>query len=160
MNHFFIALKQFGQLLLLPVFLSACDTPQQMYWDSKVKAMCEKDGGVTVFERVELSKVKYPQLNYAQNGEVILPINRRTSKHDPFYLKAKTDFLKEGYLKIVRYENSIIRTKDQKTLSTYVSYGRGGGDIPTISYPSSFSCDEIEGFESNFSKLTFIYNDQ
>jgi hypothetical protein len=160
MHHLFSKFKKSSRLLVLPVLLSACSTPSQIIWDAKVRGMCEKDGGVTVFEQVELSKAKYPMLKFALNGDVILPSERRVSNNDPFYWKGKTDIIKDGYLSVVRHESSIVRSKDQKILSTSVSFARGGGDVPTgISHPSSFSCRDIDGFELNTSNLTFIYLD-
>lgn len=42
-------------LVVALLYLVYCEA-NKAYWDSKVRELCEKDGGVTVFEKVELAQ--------------------------------------------------------------------------------------------------------
>lgn len=114
-------------------------------WDQKVTEMCKKDGGVTVYEKVEVSKADYPNLKFTSSGYVILSSEGHKKPDDPFYLTSKTEYLKQWSPEIFRSEHSIIRAKDGKELSRLISYSRRGGDFPDgISHPSSYSCGHEE----------------
>lgn len=141
------AIKFMG-LALCAFSINGCATPSQAYWDAKVKELCEKDGGVTVFERVELTKYEYEHLNIQ------------------FEKFGKTDnlYYRESLEKIVINENprvwkggqKIIRRTDGKVLGTQISYGRRGGDIPTgISEESHFGCEDIKSINLDIDKSIF-----
>jgi hypothetical protein len=53
-------LKLIKWLLFAPIVLIGLGVLgtelNKAYWDSKVKALCEKEGGVTVFEKMEISR--------------------------------------------------------------------------------------------------------
>ena len=114
------------------------------YWDSKVREMCEKDGGVTVFEKVEISKDDYPDIRVTSKNLLILPPERKAKSGDPLFYRYNLHYIRQGFLNVVRHEQSIIRSQDGKLLSKHISYGRQGGDFPTGLHPSHFSCGRDE----------------
>ena len=143
------AVKAFRLIFLAPFALVVlgviyCEL-NKAYWDHRIKEMCEKNGGVTVFEKVEISKADYPSLKFTSNGHAIFPPESHANQNTPFYYTFKTEYLKKGSPDVMRFEQSIIRSKDKKALSTHISYARSGGDFPDfISYPSSYSCGDTE----------------
>lgn len=141
--------------LLLVIFLSACATPSQVYWDHKVKELCEKDGGVTVYEKVELTKEEYER-NDGKNGVIrVMPEDTSLSKHDYAWRSIDT-VLHESNPEVWRTEYTTYRKSDKKELGKWVTYSRRGGDMPTgISHPSSFSCGDISGFKSDVIEQIF-----
>ena len=68
MNIFRLTVRATGIVLCL-LILNACATPSQVYWDAKVKELCEKDGGITVYK-----KLKY-QEKTIRNGNMPLTAN-------------------------------------------------------------------------------------
>lgn len=139
-----IKLIAVGAFTALMVSCIGCATPSQMYWDHKVKELCEKDGGVTVYEKVEILKKDYPNLKLTTSGAVILPSADHAKSDDPFFTKSNTIVLHDGSPEVFKFEQLIIRAKDNKELSRHVSYGRRGGDIIPVDNPSYFLCGSDE----------------
>jgi len=127
------------------------------YWDSQVRAMCEKDGGVTVYERVYLTQEQYEKNDGYMGG--ISVFSKTTSKlnHD-FYREGKYTVIKKSNPEVVRSEYITYRKLDNKPLGKWVTYFRRGGDLPIGFHPSSFSCRELASFESNAVKKIFKIN--
>lgn len=110
------------------------------YWDREVRKLCEIDGGVQIYEKVELSVGEYPDL-INDRGILRIPFKSHAKKDDPFFRESNTDILRSRSPKVYRYEQSIVRSKDNKTLSVQVGYVRQDGDFPVgIGPASSFSC--------------------
>ena len=114
------------------------------YWDHRVAKMCEKDGGVTVFEKVEILKTDYPNIKVTSNNLLILPSEKNVKQGDPFFYKYNVLSIRQGFINITRHEQLVIRNKDRKILSRHISYGRSGGDFPTGFHPSNFLCGSNE----------------
>jgi len=143
-------------LMLCAISLTSCATPSQVYWDHKVKELCEKDGGVTVYEKMEISKKSYPNIKVNSNGYSILPSESMATTDDPFYLSYHTSIIHESEPRVDRTETSIVRASDKKILSTIVTYGRGGGDLIVIDHPSHFSCGSDENAFKKFNSALII----
>lgn len=110
------------------------------YWDREVRKLCEIDGGVQIYEKVELSVGEYPDL-INDRGVLRIPSKNHAKKTDPFFRESNTEVLRIGSPRIYRYEQSIVRRTDNKKISIQVVYGRRGGDFPVgFGPPSSFSC--------------------
>jgi len=139
-------LKLIKWLLFAPIVLIGLGVLgtelNKAYWDSKVKALCEKEGGVTVFEKMEISISDYPDIKLSSNNQLIMPSERNAKPEDPFFYRYRMDYLHRGFVDVVRHEQSIIRGQDRKVLSTHISFGRGGGDFPTGFHPSHYSCKD------------------
>ena len=157
-----------GWILLMPFILIGfvvvgfitCEA-NKAYWDHKVKQLCEKDGGVTVYEKVELERDEFHKLNGNQYGEISIPEKRLGKTLVPYYSEYSSQVLRDGYLRVYKYNLKIARRSDGKVLGMKISYGRGGGDFPTvIGHPSSFSCAKIPGFESNLTGKIFSVNNE
>ncbi|MDK1030156.1 MAG: hypothetical protein QGD96_12625, partial [Anaerolineae bacterium] len=137
-----------GWVVAIPVVLVViaflfCEA-NKAYWDHKVTEMCEKDGGVTVYEKVEISKTDYPDIQVTSKNLLILPSEKNVKLGYPFFYRYRMYYMRQGFLNVVRHEQSIVRSHDGKLLSKHISYGRSGGDFPTGFHPSHFSCGRDE----------------
>jgi len=122
---------------------------RKAYWDYKVTQMCEEDGGVIVYEYIELSREKHPDL-ISSSGNVIIPSKSNVTKSDPYYVTFSELVIKEKGPKIRKTETRINRSEDSKILSLRVGYSREGGDFPMIiGAPSNYSCRNIEGINTS-----------
>ena len=116
---------------------------RKAYWDSKVREMCEKDGGVTVFEHVTISEEEYERLRGIQGGLPIPFADDTKNKEYPYFRDTNQSRIREWNPEVARLEMSIKRRSDGKILARSVHYWRRGGDIPTgIFHDSSFGCPE------------------
>ena len=114
---------------------------QQSYWDAQVREMCEKDGGVKIFEVVQLTEKQYRNgLN--RLGHFDVPVQNETSANAPFVHSIKRTNIRDGNPYVWRHETSVIRNSDNKVLGIQVIYSRVGGDFPSPSIDSSFSCPD------------------
>ena len=114
------------------------------YWDHQVKELCEKDGGVTVYEVVHLTKEEYLK-NDGRNGSIRVPPETASyaSKYSYLY-NYKKKFINKSNPSVYRWESVIYRKIDNKKFGKVVSYHRGGGDFPTIiGHPSGFDCNDM-----------------
>jgi hypothetical protein len=138
------------------LWLTACATPSQVYWDHKVKSLCKKDGGVTVYEKVELTRDEYEK-NDGANGIIhVMPESTSLNHHEYAWKSVTLTVNDNPYVR--RTEYITFRKSDKKELGKWVTYSRRGGDIPTgISHPSSFSCNDIDGFEKNLTREIFLF---
>lgn len=136
---------------LIVIAFIICEV-NKAYWDHKVSKMCEKDGGITVYDKEIISQKKYRQLGSIQ-GEVTIPFVDKADMGDDYVRKFILTNLRKGFLKVNRHEMSIIRRADNKVLGRRISYSRIAGDFPTIiAHHSSFSCPE----HSSLVKQIFI----
>ena len=115
---------------------------KKLYWDAKVRELCEKDGGVKVYETVELPAEmfdKWGMVNFYRptQGENALGLE--------FLLSWNVSYLKTGNPSLYRSHTQIFRRSDDKLLGESVGYSRGGGDLPGPWQPSSYSCPETYG---------------
>ena len=129
------------------------------YWDSKVKALCEKEGGVTVFEVVTLTPSEYLR-NKGKGGVVNVPPEKSPYANKfEFLQKRDRTSLNISNPEVWKTETLIYRKSDNSILGKYITFTRRGGDFPTgISHPSSFTCRDIEGFETGIIKKIFLIN--
>jgi len=151
--------KIIGWLIASPFVLVAggiafCEL-NKAYWDHKVKQWCEKDGGVTVFEHVELTQEEYER-NDGKNGFIRVMSNDTSLDYHQYAWKSTKTEINKTNPEVWRSEYITYRKSDEKILGKWVTYTRRGGDVPTgISHPSSFSCTDILDFESNPTSKVF-----
>lgn len=123
---------------------------QQSYWDGKVKEMCEKEGGIKVYEKVSLSPQDFGRLSN-RRGKLDLPSKDMAIAGQEYVYTTQSERIVEGSLSVIRHVTSVIRTSDNKILSEKIEFARVGGDIPTgINQPSAFLCPKFEAGENIF----------
>ena len=130
---------------LLAVTLAGCMgyvPGQQSYWDAQVKEMCEKEGGVSIVEKVILTKQEAALMPHV-DGKIAPRSNSSLSSRDPVYSERRVSNLRESNPRVSREEVLVIRRADQKIVARWVEYVRVGGDMPTgIMHDSSFRCPD------------------
>lgn len=138
-------MKTFPISILFTAALAGCMgyvPGQQAYWDAQVREMCAKDGGITVYEIVELSEADYKSLGGLQGGLPLPHVGNKNTDHPYFYEIIDTN-IKESNPAVVRTEMLVTRRADKKLLGRSVRYVRRGGDLPTgVVADSSFGCPE------------------
>jgi hypothetical protein len=127
--------------ILVLLAVAFCEI-NKAYWDHQVKLMCEKDGGVTIYEKVVIYKSDYKNIKTSLNGEVILPFEKQANPEDPFFIRYSFDFIHDGFVSVKRGETYFIRNNDKKILSKQVLYTRGGGDFPIGFEGSRYVCEK------------------
>lgn len=130
-------------VVVLAVTLGGCMgyvPGRQSYWDAKVKEMCEKDGGVRVFERIRLSARELEAMRQGQG--LLVPFeNESLARGLPYVRRSSRTIVNESNPEVGRLETYVVRRSDQKILGQSVHYWWRGGDFPTgITEASSFSC--------------------
>jgi hypothetical protein len=142
--------------LIVIFILSSCSTPSQVYWDNKVKELCYKDAGVTVFEHVKLNIDEYNR-NNGENGYIVPPVEISSQAQYYDYLtRVITTVIHERSPRVIRSEYVVYRKLDNKNLGKMVTYTRSGGDIPTgISEGTSYSCKAIKNISRDLERQIF-----
>ncbi len=149
-----------GWLLMIPVgivlflILTICFYEgRKAYWDSEVREMCEKDGGVKVYAKITIAREQYEKLPKSGGSVAILP-EAHSKSDEPAFAVEKEIVLKEWAPRVARWEKLIKRRSDGKVIGILVTYYRSGGDSPiSYAHPSSFSCPEQEKYyldQANF----------
>lgn len=127
-----------GLILLALAYFGFCEA-RKAYWDHQVMQLCEKDGGVRVYEKEKISPELYKQLG-GQQGEIPIYSKSSAAIDAPYFAEETTVYLHERNPQVRRSETRYKKRKDNKTLATYVYYARVGGDFPTFAHPSSHGC--------------------
>jgi hypothetical protein len=123
---------------------------RNMWLDHQVREMCAKDGGVKVYETVELT----PDLvDWA--GRISIPFKERAKPTDKYYMEMEEHFFLKGDPQMTRSIYRILRRIDGKILGESVYYGRGGGDLPGPWHGSSFTCPNPAGGSPGLEILIF-----
>lgn len=130
-------------ILVLVLGIGGCEA-RKAYYDWQVQKMCEKDGGVTVFERVTLSNDEYVRLG-GSGGQIPLPEERSAPANYPYVSKTTRTTVKEGSPQITRAEALIARRADGKVLARFVTYTRIGGDFTSWAHHSYKMCELPRG---------------
>lgn len=110
---------------------------KKLYWDAKVRELCAKDGGVKLYEKVELPQELY---DYYAGRNWILPDKSEAEPTDEYYYENEIFYFHKDDPQVDRRQSRIIRRSDGKVLGEYIHYSRGGGDIPGPWHGTSFSC--------------------
>jgi hypothetical protein len=130
-------------MLLLVLAIGGCEA-RKAYYDWQVRKMCEQDGGVTVFERVIVTKEEYKALG-GTAGEIPVYELSSTRPHEPYFTETRTTYLRQSNPEVRREERILKRRGDGKVLARYVYYARVGGDVPSWAHPSSKGCIPLSG---------------
>ncbi|HNN86796.1 MAG: hypothetical protein U1F12_02850 [Pseudomonadales bacterium] len=143
-----IKLAVIGGLGVALVSCISCAPIRKAYWDHEIRELCRKDAGVTVYERVGMSKEEYKKFR-------LLALDDR-NENQMYYSKFKTSYIKDNdNISIMKFEEHAIRKSDGKVLGTSVSYARKGGDsIFHWPHPTQFGCWSI-GIDPNLRTSVF-----
>lgn len=129
---------------------------RKFYYDAEVRRLCTIDGGVKVYETVNL-----PADSFNQWGQVNFyrPDQGESALGSKYLFRSEEKFYRTGNPTLVRYHHEVIRRIDNQKLGETTSYGRGGGDISGPWVQSNFHCpptsesSEIALFKKIFLQL-------
>lgn len=148
-------------LVLLLLLAVAFFEGRKAYWDYRVRQMCDKDGGIKVYEQVAL-----PNDYLGKDGAITIrakpfnperPLNFEAKPTDPFYYEWLNEPIRTGSLAVGKHTFRVIRSSDGTVLGTMIIYSRSGGDFPTFAHPSSISCPDAK---TRPDPLTLIFTRQ
>lgn len=127
---------------------------RNMWLDQQVREMCAKDGGVKVYEPVELT----PDL-IDKAGRIWIPYKGMAKPLDKYYVETDEYYFRKGQPQVSRWRFRYVRKSDGKVLGESISYGRGGGGLFGPWHGSSFQCpDPTQKIE--FESAIFIKEDK
>jgi len=134
-------LSFFVAIAIACVGLTSCDRVKTRL-DREVDRLCSIDGGVQVYEVIELSKE-----DFGADGEVFSQYRKFLAAGGslgPDYVwRSTSKIIVTGDPSLTRREESITRVKDRKLLGRRVVYVRGGGDWLGPWVSSSYSCQGV-----------------
>jgi hypothetical protein len=135
----------FRTLALLMLCNCAGYTPgAKSHWDQQVREMCAKDGGVTIYERVSISRAQLEKLPKA-GVYAAIPARANATPEDLVFWDDSSSTIHDANLRVWRSEQVVKRKSDEKIVARIVRYSRVGGDVPTaLAHSSSFACPEEE----------------
>jgi hypothetical protein len=150
-----IAAVVLAPIVILVVGIGGCEA-RKAYYDWQVRQMCEKDGGVMVYEHIEISPEVAASMGRV-GGHLSITVESAASRSDVAFLRGDPTVLREGEPTIERLEQAIVRRSDGKVAARMVSYGRAGGDFPfTGSHPSTFSCPDWPQYYAEIAKVFIV----
>ncbi|MER2512365.1 MAG: hypothetical protein ABTQ25_08105 [Nitrosomonas ureae] len=141
-------MKKIILLLLVSLIIYAAFFTEKDRLDREVDRLCAIDGGVKVYETVELLPDKfdrkYGQINFYD------PTQGENALGPEYIYKWSTHYYKKGHpvsqgaqeTAMRRDHFRIIRKSDMKLLGEFVKYHRAGGDLPGPWMPSSHHCPD------------------
>jgi hypothetical protein len=131
---------------------------RQSYWDAKVKEMCKTDGGVTIYEKIRISRadLKRGVLPVNADGKIEVSVKGLARPDAPVYAEPKITYIRKSNPQVARVEVVYIRRSDNAVVARTISYGRFGGDIPSPSHPSSFACPDSLKLQSEMQELFVV----
>ena len=142
-------------VLLTVAVLSGCAgyvPGAQSYWDARVKDMCEKGGGVNIYQTLHLSKEEMDRLPRVDDF-IDVPIKRAAKPDTPAYAEITVTIIHEHNPQVTRTEAKIIRQADKVVVARWIVYSRFGGDFPSPSHPSTFRCPKLRKINADLQPL-------
>jgi len=110
--------------------------------DNKVDVLCEKDGGVKVYEKIILSPEKFNEWGVVNFYH---PSQEKNALGNDYIFEQNIHYFKKGSLSLYRYHVKVIYRKNEKTLAESIGYYRNGGNRPGPWNNTSHSCSMPNG---------------
>ncbi len=124
---------------------------KKMYWDAKVRELCAVDGGVKVYETVELTSDLLDQFD-----RINIPYESELISTDKYFFKRIISYYRKDDPQVSRWHTQIIRYRDYKVLGEMVRYGRGGGDLYGPWSSTTYHCPPISKEVAGLELQVFI----
>lgn len=116
--------------------LVSCGSIQATYWDAKIDELCRKDGGVTVYERVSMTREEQKRLG-GVGRSIPIPTRQFAAPDAPYISEETTTWLSHNP-DVFRRESLIVRTSDKAVLSRLVNYVR-----VRLEFGEPHSCQDV-----------------
>lgn len=158
-------LSLIGKLLMIPAVLIAAlilavgfYEGRKAYWDAQVREMCAKDGGVTIYQKLHISKAEVRLLGTV-GGMIGIPAKELARPNAPVHEELKIIDIRRASPQVSRSEMLILRRSDGAIVAKAIIYARSGGDFSSPAHPSSFSCPELKAVISDLQQLFIVAGD-
>jgi len=140
-------MKKLTALLLLLSLVAGCSSGPiaKAQLDAEVKRLCAIDGGIRVYETVELPPEKFNQWG---QPNFFNPTKGENALGPEYIYKSENKYLHKGNPEVRKDHVQIYRKLDMKLLGEVVSYIRGGGDLPGPWQPSAYHCPDARDVNS------------
>jgi hypothetical protein len=112
-------------------------TGKKLYWDAQVNKKCEVDGGIKVYEIIELPNEKFDRWGLVN---FYRPSQNENALGAEYILKRQVTVIREINPMISRIHYEVVRRSDLIVLGVTTIYTRGGGDLPGPWESSGFAC--------------------
>jgi hypothetical protein len=152
-------LRNLGRAILVGLAALTLVACERFVLDRRMEGLCKVDGGIHVYERVEL-----PRAMFDQNGDPFPGWRARPAKerlgseyelvHEMSVLKDGDPLRGEG--KLMRSHWKVLRSVDHKVLGDAVVYGRSGGDFLVVDHFTSKGCPERLGAPVSLIHAIFV----
>jgi hypothetical protein len=126
--------------------------------DRQVAELCEKDGGVKVYEAVRLPPEMFDRAGNPFPG---WPPEKRPGQDYRYVLEIR--YLKQGEPvqlfsegRLSRETEKVIRVTDGKLLGESISYSRVGGEVILLGHPSSKRCPVYKNANETLLRSVFL----
>ena len=151
--------KVFATLFLAPVVIvvagiGGCEA-RKAYYDWQVRKMCDKDGGVVIHDRIKLSRAEFARLG-GYMGEIPMPEERSALPNEPYVSSTEWTTLRVSNPTVWRIASDYKRRADGKVFARSISYLRVGGDFPSLSNSTSFTCPDRKALDAAIRGLFVI----
>jgi len=123
---------------------------EQSRVDALMEELCQKDGGIKIYERVILPKHLFNQYGTP------LVFKGWDRLNEGYQFTWDTERIKKDKPTLTRYVYSVKRNEDKKLLGEYVVYMRIGGDLIWRPGPDSSKSCPTKANEIVFLKTIFI----
>jgi hypothetical protein len=143
----------FGSIGLLILSYIYAESKKE-YWDQQVKALCEKDGGVTVYQHVKVTPEEYEKYGGGYGAISVMDDSSTSEPQYPYVSKSEQEFFHKKDPQVYRRIGTIYRREDGEILGTLVSYARAGGNFAFFRAPG-FSCRNL-GMKYDVENQIFI----
>lgn len=127
-----------ASLAIVVVGIGGCEA-RKAYYDWQVRRMCEQEGGVTLYGRINVTSLQVQQQPKI-DGFLSIPTERLARGDEPAFMRYSETALRDANPRVTRWEEIIIRRSDMAEVGRVVRFRRAGGDFPSFAMPSSFSC--------------------
>jgi hypothetical protein len=127
---------------------------KKAYWDQQVKELCEKDGGVTVYQHVIVTPGEYERYGGGYGAITVPSDTSSIATQYPYVTKNREKVIRKVSPLVYRVTNTVYRKSDGSILGTLVTYYRSGGNFAFFQSPG-FSCRDL-GIRTDLENQIFI----
>jgi hypothetical protein len=131
----------FGSIGLLILSYIYAESKKE-YWDQQVKALCEKDGGVTVYQHVKVTPEEYEKYG-GRHGAITVPPSTFSGQEEyPYFYTLEKQIIREKDPEVFRSLATVYRRSDGEIIGATVNYFRDGGNFAFFRAPG-YSCRDL-----------------
>jgi hypothetical protein len=147
-----------GVIIALLLLAAGYYEGRKAYWDYRVRQMCEKDGGVTIYQKVHVSNEQIEHHVLPISGGRLSVATKAQARPDaPIFAVERTSTFRGVDPAVRRTESLIVRRSDETVVAKIVRYVRSGGDLPTgIAEGTTYICPDPREIARTMGEQLFV----